>query len=102
MSERFVDLDEFIEYLPDNSQVIETKIIYDHEICALYDAVDQLDFKYREIIIYLAKGYKFKEISKLLDLPINTCLTRSKRAKELLFKILQKNEIKRALLEILI
>ncbi len=64
----------------------------DENIDSLRAAIDKLECKYREVIVYIIKGYKNREIAEILGLPINTVLTRSNRGKEILKKLL-KNEI---------
>lgn len=43
---------------------------------------ENLDIKYREPISLKMQGYKAREIAEIFEVPINTILTRLKRAKE--------------------
>ncbi|MDF3819225.1 sigma-70 family RNA polymerase sigma factor [Leptospira sp. 96542] len=58
-----------------------------------YEKLEGVDEVHREIIILRLKGYKFKEIASILEVPIGTVLARANRAKEKIKKILEK-EIK--------
>lgn len=42
----------------------------------LWDAVERLDNKYRFPFVYHIKGYKYREISELMNLPIGTIKSR--------------------------
>ncbi|MCU0849545.1 MAG: RNA polymerase sigma factor [Spirochaetes bacterium] len=72
---------------------IEDGLIREEEHEWLMEAIYGLKPKYREVIIYLKKGYNHREVAELTGLPVNTVLTRAARAKELLKKTL-KIEIK--------
>jgi RNA polymerase sigma factor (sigma-70 family) len=85
------DFDE--ELIADFSLYPKLDTDYDSEdIDRLKVAINELNPKYREIMTYLMKGYKNREIAEILNIPINTVLTRASRAKENLKKML-KNEI---------
>ncbi|MCW7509376.1 RNA polymerase sigma factor [Leptospira levettii] len=58
-----------------------------------YDLIETLDEPHKEILILRLKGYKFKEIAAILEVPIGTVLARANRAKEKIKK-LQTKEIK--------
>lgn len=94
ISQHTVDLDTFITNLADTNINMETKFLKEEEISTFKEVIYQLDAKYQEIILFLCKGYKYQDISDMIGIPINTCLTRASRAKDILRKILEKNEIK--------
>jgi len=55
----------------------------------LIEAADQLDIKYREVMLLRIANYSHKEISRILNIPLNTVLTRMQRAKDQMRSILQ-------------
>ena len=48
----------------------------------LMDRIMQLDIVFREVLILRYLGYKSREIAEILNIPLNTVLTRIKRASE--------------------
>ncbi len=55
--------------------------------------LSKLDLIYREVIILKEiKGYKYKEISKILDINVGTVKSRINRAKKLLVNYLEEDE----------
>ena len=95
LSERTID-EEFDERIcPNFSLERQNEDAYDEALERLRAAISTLKPEYREIILCLMKGYKHREISEMLGIPINTSLTRGNRAKEILKKIMT-DEIKPA------
>ncbi len=59
------------------------------ETHALYEAIDALPEKYRQVItLYHIQGKQYEEIARVLDLPMGTVKTHLFRAKDLLRKAL--------------
>ena len=48
----------------------------------LFEKIMQLELGFREVMILKVNGYKAREISEILDIPLNTVLTRVKRSIE--------------------
>ena len=71
------DVEDTNNVVGDNDDIVQT-------------GLNKLDKKYRLVLImYYIEGFKYKEISEILKLPINTVKTRIKRG-----KLLLKNELK--------
>ena len=71
------DVEDTNKIVNDNDDIVQT-------------GLNKLDKKYKLVLImYYMEGFKYKEISDILKLPINTVKTRIKRG-----KLLLKNEIK--------
>ncbi|NBU98698.1 MAG: sigma-70 family RNA polymerase sigma factor [Spirochaetia bacterium] len=58
----------------------------DDDINLLLEKIMELDFDFRIVLTFRYLGYKTKEISEILDIPLNTVLTRIKRGIEKLKK----------------
>ncbi len=83
-----VDIDMYAESdSPYNST--ENERIGEEDEIFLNEIIDELKPHYREVLNYLGKGYNHREISEILGIPLNTVLTRSNRAKEILRKIVK-------------
>ncbi|MCW7459282.1 sigma-70 family RNA polymerase sigma factor [Leptospira bandrabouensis] len=87
-----ISLDMSIDIL-DERQSQEDVYFAFEEKQEFYDLIEALDEIHKEILILRLKGYKFKEIAEILDVPLGTVLARANRAKEKIKKILTK-EIK--------
>jgi len=96
-----VDLDMFLEGIADDHANIESTFLLEYELTLLYQAISELKHDSQEIMLFLAKGYKYKDIALMMNLPLNTVLTKANRAKKILKKILI-NEIKSSSKEIYI
>jgi RNA polymerase sigma factor (sigma-70 family) len=60
-----------------------------HEINDLFQrAMEHLSVRDGQILLFKAEGYKDKEISELMGIPMNTVASRYSRIKELLVKVL--------------
>ncbi len=71
-------------YVEDNLIDPQTLINNDLEevLNLLLDKIMQLDIVFREVLILRYLGYKSREIAEILNIPLNTVLTRIKRASE--------------------
>ena len=58
----------------------------EEDIQHLLDKIMELDFAFREVLLLRYMGYKTKEIGEILNIPLNTILTRTKRGIEKLKK----------------
>jgi RNA polymerase sigma-70 factor (ECF subfamily) len=58
----------------------------EEDINFLFEKIMELDFDFRIVLTLRYLGYKTKEISEILDIPLNTVLTRIKRGIEKLKK----------------
>ena len=73
-----------------NYDVVDDRMINNDYDDIVQEGLNKLDKKYRIVLLmYYMEGFKYEEISQILEIPINTVKTRIKRAKEFL-----KNEIK--------
>ncbi|EMY69378.1 RNA polymerase sigma factor [Leptospira vanthielii] len=87
-----ISLDLSIDILDDRQNQEDVFFAWE-EKREFYDLIEGLDEAHKEILILRLKGYKFKEIAEILDVPLGTVLARANRAKEKIKKILTK-EIK--------
>lgn len=55
--------------------------------------IGKLPFKYRPVLRLVLLGYSEQEISDMLDIPIGTVKSRKSRGKEMIYKILKKEEL---------
>ena len=71
-------------YVEDNLIDPQTLINNDSEedLNHLMDRIMQLDLAFREVLTLRYLGYKTREIAEILNIPLNTVLTRIKRASE--------------------
>jgi len=84
-----IGLDDTIDIL--DERAIPENIYFElEEKNEIYQYISKLDEASREILILRLKGYKFKDIAEILEVPIGTVLARANRAKEKLKKIVQK------------
>ena len=88
LSRKTIDEDFDERICPDFSLESKEDDVYDEALERLRSAILTLKPEYREIILYLMKGYKHREIAEMLGIPINTSLTRGNRAKDILKKIM--------------
>lgn len=89
-----VDFSQYMEEsFPDIRKSFEDVIIDKFHLNKVYKEVEGLKLIYREVVVLAMKGYKHVEIAEILNIPVNTSLTRYKRALESLKKKL-KSEIK--------
>ena len=71
-------------------EIEDTHKVIDDNDDIVQTGLNKLDKKYKLVLImYYMEGFKYKEISDILKLPINTVKTRIKRG-----KLLLKNELK--------
>jgi RNA polymerase sigma factor (sigma-70 family) len=82
-----------LETKADHRFSIEIEFTRREEESKFKDLIDKLDLTYLEVMQLRAKGYKAREIAKILNISQNTVLTKMKRGKEKL-KILLGSEIK--------
>ncbi len=54
--------------------------------------IGELPLKYRPVVELVLQGYSEQEISNMLHIPIGTVKSRKSRGKEMIYKILQKEE----------
>ncbi len=87
------DHTEDVEKKSDNRFSIEIEFSRNEEESNLKEKIEKLDLTYLEVMQLRAKGYKAREIAKILNISQNTVLTKMKRGKEKL-KILLGPEIK--------
>lgn len=87
-----ISLDLSIDILDDRQNQEDVFFAWE-EKREFYDLIEGLDETHKEILILRLKGYKFKEIAEILNVPLGTVLARANRAKEKIKKILTK-EIK--------
>lgn len=71
--------EEFDNYISNGSSA------YNEEVIDLYNALNKLDVKYKTVVILrYFEDLTFQEISKVLDLPVNTVKTQLYRALDIL------------------
>lgn len=58
---------------------------------SLIEVAEKLDLKYREVMLLRIDGYSHREMAEILKLPLNTVLTRMKRAKDQMRGLLPQN-----------
>ena len=82
-----------LEKKADHRFSIEIEFSFREEVSQVKEGIEKLDLTYLEVMQLRAKGYKAREIAKILNISQNTVLTKMKRGKEKL-KILLGSEIK--------
>ncbi len=82
-----------LEKRADHRFSIEIEFSFQEEVSQVKEGIEKLDLTYLEVMQLRAKGYKAREIAKILNISQNTVLTKMKRGKEKL-KILLGSEIK--------
>lgn len=76
--------------LPDESSVTDREIIRKQRQNIIYNAIDELPEKYREVIRMRHMEEKsYQEIADLMDLPLGTVKAHIFRAREMLYKTLK-------------
>lgn len=70
----------------DESDIVDPKSHIQDETEIIYEKMMELDLSFREVMVLRVQGYKAREISEILQIPINTVLSRMKRAMEKLKK----------------
>ncbi len=83
-----VDIDVYTEFDRTFSSSENERIEQDDKIF-INEIINDLKPHYKEVLIYLSKGYNHREISEILSIPLNTVLTRANRGKEILRKIVK-------------
>lgn len=79
--------------LNDNNISVQINALENYEYEYLLMAIKKLPQKYKDIIyLYYLEEFSAKEISKMLNVNINTVYKRAERAKEILKNILEKGE----------
>ena len=82
-----VDIDVYTEFDRTFSSSENERIEQDDKIF-INEIINDLKPHYKEVLIYLSKGYNHREISEILSIPLNT-VTRANRGKEILRKIVK-------------
>lgn len=68
-----------------DNYILDASSAYNEEVIDLYNALNKLDVKYKTVVILrYFEDLTFQEISKVLDLPVNTVKTQLYRALDML------------------
>lgn len=83
------DIDEEIDPLPDPHE----GVLLNDDFEELYSVIDKLDEKYREVVVlYYFSGMTFKDISKVMGIPIGTALWRMRKAIGMMQELYEKRK----------
>jgi RNA polymerase sigma factor (sigma-70 family) len=91
------DSEEFsvFDVIPANSRNAVDQIIYDEKIATVRNLLERLPYEQREVVILRHyAGLSFKEISKMLDININTALGRMHYAVIKMREMVEKESIR--------
>jgi RNA polymerase sigma factor (sigma-70 family) len=68
----------------------ESLLIQKSNIAAMRDAIEQLPFSYREVILLCdVEGLTYREIAEILEIPIGTVMSRLARARKAVRDVLR-------------
>jgi RNA polymerase sigma factor (sigma-70 family) len=71
----------FVDILPDTGDLPDNELIHNALWAEVEEALDQLPDEQREVFVLTEfEGYSYKEISLLLEIPVNTLLSRKRYA----------------------
>ena len=74
----------------DEASIIDPKSQFPNDTEILYEKMMDLDIAFREVMVLRVQGYKAREIAEILQIPLNTVLSRMKRAMEKIKKNLER------------
>ena len=78
-----LDWEEELPSLRSNCASPESLLIQKSNIAAIRDAIEQLPFSYREVILLCdVEGLAYREIAEILEIPIGTVMSRLARARK--------------------
>jgi len=60
---------------------VEQRLVDEETLVSLSEVLSRLDERYRSILLLLIRGYKHREISDMLSIPVSTCLARARRGR---------------------
>lgn len=59
----------------------EQRLLDEEMLASLSNVLKMLDERYRSVLLLLMRGYKHREISAMLSIPVSTCLARARRGR---------------------
>ena len=78
-----LDWEDELPSLRSNCATPESLLLQKSNIAAIRDAIEQLPFSYREVILLCdVEGLAYREIAEILEIPIGTVMSRLARARK--------------------
>ena len=91
-----LDWEDELPSLRSNCGSPESLLIQKSNIAAIRDAIEQLPFSYREVILLCdVEGLAYREIAEILEIPIGTVMSRLARARKVVRDVLRPTQTER-------